>query len=155
MELKIRRAEAVDLEAIARLEAECFPPSEADSLEMIEMRSNLLAELDGRVVGYINSLPISSERLDDRFYTPNPPIDRSAEGVALMSLGVEEKNRRRGIASALINESIERTTKKFLVLVCKREKVEYYRKFGFECVGVSNVTLGGERWFDMRLKLEH
>lgn len=151
----IRPATIKDLRALAAIETRAFPPSEQDSLEMIAARLKIapelfyVAELDGRIVGFINGLPIATERLDDRFYTSTPPLETNATGAALMSLDVEEKYRRRGIAAALVRTVLERATKKFFVLICKREKIDYYTRFGFEPIGVSSVRLGGETWYDM------
>ena len=151
MDLEIRPATANDLDAIAALEAQCFPPSEADSREMIAARSNLIAIVNARVVGYINAIPTSAARLDDRFYSPKPPIEPNADGLALMSVGVDPNFRRRGIAAKLLSEMLRQSQKKFAVLVCKRDKIEYYSRFGFQCVGISAVTLGNQQWHDMIL----
>lgn len=156
----IRRATVDDLRAVAEVEAQAFPPDEFDSLEKIAARFSIapelfyVAEINGRLVGHINGLPISTERLDDRFYTATPPIEQNAKGAALMSLVVEEKYRRRGIAAALMQTVLERAAKNFFVLICKREKIEYYRRFGFEPIGMSRVRLGGEPWHDMIRKLQ-
>ena len=151
----IRRATPNDLRAVAAIEARVFPSNETDSLEMIAARLEIapelfyVAELDGRIVGFINGLPISTERLDNRFYTSSPPIGTQSSGAALMSLGVDKEYRRRGIAAALVRTVIERAAKKFFVLICKREKIEYYGRLGFEPIGESGVRLGGATWYDM------
>ncbi len=149
MDWEIRRASENDLEAIAKLEATCFPPSEADSLEMIAARSNMIAVVDGRIVGYINALSTSSARLDNRFYSPKPPIEQNSDGLALMSIGVDPNFRRRGVAAKLLSEMLRQSQKKFAVLVCKQEKIDYYSRFGFQYVGISAVTLGNQQWHDM------
>ena len=161
MNVTIRRATVDDLIEVAAIEAESFPSSEADSLEMISFRLRvepemfLVAELDDRIVGFINALPTNVERLTDEFYTAAPDVDQNAVGVAAMSLDVRSNYRRRGIAAQLMNALIDRARlehKLFVSLVCKDEKIPYYRRFGFNDVGVSNVTLGGARWHDMIMK---
>ncbi|MBR1579037.1 MAG: GNAT family N-acetyltransferase [Selenomonadaceae bacterium] len=161
MNVTIRRATVDDLIEVAEIEAESFPSSEADSLEMISFRLRvepemfLVAELDDRLVGFINALPTNVERLTNEFYTAAPAVDQNAVGVAAMSLDVRSNYRRRGIAAQLMNALIDRARlehKLFVSLVCKDEKIPYYQRFGFNDVGVSNVTLGGARWHDMIMK---
>ena len=162
MNVTIRRATADDLIKIKTLEAEAFPPSEADTLEMITFRLKLMpelfliAELDNRIVGFINALPSDVERLSNEFYVDEPVVEPNAVGVAAMSFAVEQNFRRQGIAAQLMNAFIDQARlehKLFIALVCKAEKIPYYHKFGFNAVGVSNVTLGGARWHDMIINL--
>lgn len=160
MSLIIRQARSIDLKTIATIEAKSFPSSEADSLDMIAFRLNvmpelfLIAELDDRLVGFINALPTNVERLNNDFYVENPDVESNAVGVAAMSLAIDQNFRRQGIAAQLMNNLINQARihrKQFVTLVCKDEKIAYYQKFGFKTVDISNVTLGGAQWHDMIL----
>ena len=160
MSMIIRPACSTDLKAIADIEAASFPSAEADSLEMIAFRLNvmpdlfLIAELDNRLVGFINALPTNVERLDNDFYVEKPNVDVNADGVAAMSLDVDPLHRKRGIATQLMNDFLTQAQicrKQFVTLVCKADKIHYYQRFGFNDVGVSTVTLGGAQWNDMIL----
>ena len=162
MNLKIRPATVDDLINVKALESKAFPSSEADTLEMITFRLDaapdlfLIAELDDRIVGFINALPTNVERLTNNFYVDAPDIDRNSVGIAAMSLAVDQNFRRQGIAARLMNVFIDQARlkrKQFITFVCKAEKISYYQKFGFKCVGVSSVTLGGARWHDMIINL--
>lgn len=39
-----------------------------------------------------------------------------------------------------------------VVLTCKQELLDFYRRFGFENEGVSASQHGGAVWYDMRLR---
>lgn len=161
MSILIRQACSTDLKEVADIEAASFPSAEADSFEMISFRLNvmpdlfLIAEIDNRIVGFINALPTNVERLKNDFYVEKPNVDVDAEGVAAMSLDVDPLYRRRGIAIQLMNDFLTQAQiyrKKFVTLVCKADKIPYYQQFGFKDVGVSTVTLGGAQWNDMILR---
>ena len=61
-ELIIRRAGLGDLNAVAQVEAACFPPAEAASRDSLAKRltaygdSFLVAEQDGEIIGFINGM---------------------------------------------------------------------------------------------------
>ena len=159
--LTIRRATVDDLNQVRSIEGDAFPSAEADSLAMISFRLSVMPELfliaaiDDRIVGFINALPIAVEHLTNEFYTVEPAVEKNASGVAVMSLAVAQRYRRRGIAAGLLNALIDQARldqKRFIAFVCKHEKIAYYQRFGFNAVGISNVTLGGARWHDMIMK---
>lgn len=38
------------------------------------------------------------------------------------------------------------------ILTCKEELLAYYKKFGFESIGLSESVHGGAVWYDMKLE---
>lgn len=61
----------------------------------------------------------------------------------------------KGYASALIRRMItdaKAQGRQGVVLTCKQELLDFYRRFGFENEGVSASQHGGAVWYDMRLR---
>ena len=83
--------------------------------------------------------------------------DQGGEFVAIHSVVVSKPFKRRGIASALIKEYINRlrAAKKYraALLICHDEFVPLYSACGFELKGDSSVKHGARPWKDMRLEL--
>ncbi len=159
--MNIRYATVEDIEAIAVVEAECFPLAEAATEK----------DFIGRVKYYGNHfwLMFDEEKLIafvDGFVTDEPDlIDEMYENAAMhnengawqMIFGVNTlpDYRKQGYAGELIKHAIDdakRQGRKGLVLTCKEKLVHYYAKFGFEDEGVSEKsTHGNVVWHQMRL----
>ncbi len=159
--MNIRYATVEDIEAIAAVEAECFPLAEAATEK----------DFIGRVKYYGNHfwLMFDEEKLIafvDGFVTDEPDlIDEMYENAAMhnengawqMIFGVNTlpDYRKQGYAGELIKHAIDdakRQGRKGLVLTCKEKLVHYYAKFGFEDEGVSEKsTHGNVVWHQMRL----
>ena len=57
-----------------------------------------------------------------------------------------------GVAAALIEEFCARAKaqgRRGVTLTCKKEKIEYYSRFGFRLLGVAASVHGGAVWYDM------
>ena len=73
-ELIIRRAGLGDLNAVAQVEAACFPPAEAASRDSLAKRltaygdSFLVAEQDGEIIGFINGSVVDNETITDAMF---------------------------------------------------------------------------------------
>ena len=158
--MEIRKGTLKDLEAIAAVEAACFPAAEAATAE----------EFAGRLQQYGDHFWLlwEGERLlafVDGFYTDVPDLtDEMYADAALhrengawqMIFGVNTipACRRQGYAGQLLQQAIADARaqgRKGLVLTCKEALVHYYAKFGFVNEGVSGSTHGGVVWYQMRL----
>ena len=79
-ELIIRRAGLGDLNAVAQVEAACFPPAEAASRDSLAKRltaygdSFLVAEQDGEIIGFINGSVVDNETITDACISPMAAI---------------------------------------------------------------------------------
>ena len=159
--MEIRKGTLKDLEAIAAVEAACFPAAEAATAE----------EFAGRLQQYGDHFWLlwEGERLlafVDGFCTdwPDPTDEMYADaslhrenGAWQMIFGVNTipACRRQGYAGQLLQQAIADARaqgRKGLVLTCKEALVHYYAKFGFVNEGVSGSTHGGVVWYQMRLK---
>lgn len=159
--MTIRTATIRDLDAVAEVEAACFPPAEAASKAEFAQRLKyypdcfwLLFEgpkLVAFVDGFCTDLPELTDEMYENAAMHNP------NGAWQMIFGVNTipSFRRRGCAEQLLRTAIavsRKKGKKGLVLTCKDRLVPYYAKFGFVNEGLSESTHGGAVWYRMRLK---
>ena len=156
----IRNATMADLQAVAQVEAECFPPAEAATVEEFAGRLAhygshfwLLFE-EGELAAFVDGFCTDTPDLTDEMYA-NAALHNEA-GAWQMIFGVNTipRCRKRGYAGLLLQRAIADARvqgRKGLVLTCKDELVHYYAKFGFVSEGISGSTHGGVVWYQMRL----
>ena len=158
--MNIRHATPADLDAIAAVEAECFPAAEAATYDSIKARLAAFADHfwlleDGdTLVGFVNGMATDLSDLSDEMYEDAEMHDPKGAWQMIFGVDTIPSYRRRGCAEQVLNRVIEDTRKagrKGLVLTCKEHLVHYYAKFGFVSEGVSESTHGGVRWYQMRL----
>ena len=158
--MEIRTAELSDLDAIARVEAECFPQAEAATREDFEKRlaayrNHFWLLFDGeRLVSFVDGMVTDQEDLTDDLYENAQKHDETGAWQMIFGVNTLPAYRRQGVAAALIRQAIADARaqgRKGLVLTCKDQLVHYYAKFGFVSEGVSVSTHGGVVWFQMRL----
>ena len=157
----IRTATIEDLEAIAKVEAECFPPAEAatakefkDRLESYANHFWLMFD-DDKLIAFVDGFVTNEKDLTDDMYAKADLHDENGDWQMIFGVNTIPEYRRNGYAGELIKRAIEDAReqgRKGLVLTCKDKLVHYYAKFGFEDEGVSeNSTHGGVTWNQMRL----
>lgn len=159
--MEIRKATLADLDAIAALEAACFPEAEAASRESFEKRLKVFADRfwllwDGdRLVSMVNGMVTDQEELvDEMFADANM---HQPEGAWQMIFGVatHPEYQRRGLAAQVLERAIadvKAEWRRGLILTCKDFRIHYYAKFGFVSEGVSGSEHGGAKWYQMRLE---
>ena len=160
-EILIRRASMADLDAIARVEAECFPAAEAATREEFEGRLAHYADhfwlmfCNGQLVSFVDGFVTDEPDLRDEMYADASMHDPEGAWQMIFGVNTVPPFRRRGYAGQLLERAISDARdqgRKGLVLTCKEEKIGYYGKFGFADEGVSpNSTHGGVVWHQMRL----
>ena len=158
--MEIRTAELSDLDAIARVEAECFPQAEAATREDFEnrlaaYRNHFWLLFDGeRLVSFVDGMVTDQEDLTDDLYENAQKHDETGAWQMIFGVNTLPAYRKQGYAGELIREAI-RTAKnqgrKGLVLTCKDALVPYYTKFGFQNEGISGSVHGNVVWNQMRL----
>ena len=158
--MNIRHATPADLEAIAAVEAECFPAAEAATHDSIKARLAAFADHfwlleDGdTLVGFVNGMATDLADLCDEMYEDAAMHDPKGAWQMIFGVDTIPAYRRQGCAEKVLNRVIEDTpqaARKGLMLTCKEHLVHYYAKFGFVSEGVSESTHGGVRWYQMRL----
>ena len=157
----IRRARLADLNAVAAVEAACFPPAEAASRDSLAKRlvaygeSFLVAERQGEIIGFINGSVVDSETIDDDMFD-NISLHRpNGRYQAIFGLDVVPACRRQGVAASLMDALIATARKEGrlgLILTCKEHLIPYYEKFGYVNQGVSQSVHGGAVWYDLILR---
>lgn len=160
MEVIIRNAKRGEAELLAMIEKECFPEAEAATEKDIKDRMNafgecfFVAEVDGRIAGFINGAVSKEPHLPDEMYHDASLHYPRGDYQTVFGLDVLPEYRRNGIAGKLLERMIEYAKKcgrKGVVLTCKDHLVHYYSGFGFENHGVADSSHGGAKWNDMQL----
>ena len=159
--MEIRNATMDDLQAIAAVEAACFPAAEAATAEEFAGRLAHYAEHfwllfeQGELVAFVDGFCIDMPDLTDEMYADAALHDENGAWQMIFGVNTIPSYRKHGYAGELIKCAIEDARKqerKGLVLTCKDHLVQYYAKFGFENEGVSESEHGGVKWNQMRLK---
>lgn len=150
-----------DLDAIAAVEAECFPASEAATAEEFAERikyygNHFWLMFDGeKLVAFVDGFVTNAPDLADEMYEKACMHDENGDWQMIFGVNTIPACRNRGLAGQLLEQAIadaKRQGRKGLVLTCKDHLLHYYAKFGFVSEGVSEKsTHGGATWNQMRL----
>ena len=160
--MEIRHALPSDLNALAAVEALCFPPAEAAGADSLRGRLAvypnhfwLLWEA-GQLASYVNGPVTDQTDLADWMY--HDPLVHQEHGAwqMIFSVSTAPRFRTRGYAGQVLRRVIADAAaqgRKGLVLTCKDALVHYYAAFGVADEGISSSQHGGVAWHQMRLTL--
>ena len=159
--MEIRNATMDDLQAIAAVEAACFPAAEAATAEEFAGRLAhyaghfwLLLEL-GELVAFVDGFCTDTPDLTDEMYSDAALHHENGAWQMIFGVNTLPRCRRRGYAGLLLQRAIADARaqgRKGLVLTCKERLIPYYTRFGFKDEGVSDKsTHGNVVWHQMRL----
>lgn len=158
--MEIRHATAADLEALAKVEAECFPKAEAATAEEFAGRvkyygNHFWLMFDGdRLVSFVDGFVTDAADLTDEMYAKAELHQEDGAWQMIFGVNTLPAYRKHGYAGELLKAAIadaREQGRKGLVLTCKDRLLHYYAKFGFKNEGVSGSTHGGVTWYQMRL----
>ena len=158
--MKIRTAAMADLDALATVEAQCFPAAEAADKATIQGRLAAYADhfwllFEGdKLVSFVDGMTTDEPTLRDEMYENAALHDEDGTWQMIFGVNTLPAYRRRGCAGAVLERVIADARaqgRRGCVLTCKDKLVHYYEKFGFVNEGVSQSTHGGVVWYDMRL----
>ena len=158
--MEITTATLADLDALADIEAACFPAAEAAAREEIEERLRVyaahfyIAREKGAAIGFIDGMVTDEKDLLDELYADAGRHDEKGAWQMIFGLNTLPAYRRRGVAAALIEAmcaAARAQGRRGVVLTCKEHLLPYYAKFGFVDEGLSASTHGGAVWHQMRL----
>lgn len=164
MDVRIRQVTAADLDAVAQVEAVCFPAAEAATKESLRQRIAafpecfFVAETEGRVIGFINGCVTNERTIRDEMFEDAGLHDPKGEYQAIFGLDVVPEYQHQGLASRLMRHLIadaEARGRKGLILTCKDRLIGFYETFGYRSLGVSASVHGGAVWYDMILEVFH
>ncbi|MGN8800203.1 GNAT family N-acetyltransferase [Candidatus Merdisoma sp. HCP28S3_D10] len=156
----IRTATMKDLEAVAAVEAECFPPAEAATKEAFAKRleyygNHFWLMYDGdKLISFVDGFVTDEADLTDEMYEKAELHNEHGAWQMIFGVNTVPSYRKRGCAGELIKRAIadaKAQGRKGLVLTCKDRLVPYYAKFGFVNEGVSESVHGNAVWNQMRL----
>ena len=159
--MEIRTATMDDLQAVAAVEAECFPAAEAateaEFAERLRYYGNhfwLMFEGE-KLIAFVDCFVTDEADLTDEMYEKAELHNEDGAWQMIFGVNTIPSHRRQGYAGQLIQRAIEDARvqgRKGLVLTCKDRLVPYYAKFGFKNEGVSDSTHGNVVWYQMRLE---
>ena len=160
--MNIRTATISDLDAIASVEAQCFPESEAatkeEFIERIGHYGNhfWLMFDDDKLIAFVDGFVTDEPDLTDEMYEKAEMHNENGAWQMIFGVNTVPEYRRHGYAGDLIKCAIsdaKEQGRKGLVLTCKEKLIHYYAGFGFVDEGVTDKsTHGGVVWHQMRLE---
>ena len=159
--MEIRNATMDDLQAIAAVEAACFPAAEAATAEEFAERLAHYADHfwllygQGELVAFVDGFCTDTPDLTDEMYADAALHDENGAWQMIFGVNTLPRCRCRGYAGLLLQRAIADARaqgRKGLVLTCKEKLLHYYAKFGFVNEGISGSTHGGVVWYQMRLR---
>lgn len=177
MGMFVRHATLDDLDALASVEAACFPPKEAADIESLANRIERFPQHfwllvnpdssagdtcfparleDGMLVSFINGMTTDERDLHDDMYSCADMHDERGAWQMLFGVETAPVYQHRGCAAYLMRRVILDTAiahRSGIVLTCKERLVGFYESFGFIDEGVSPSNHGNALWHQMRLTL--
>lgn len=160
--MRIRTAQMDDVDAVAAVEKECFPPAEAATREEFAERilhygNHFWLMFDGdKLAAFVDGFVTDAPDLTDEMYERANMHNEAGAWQMIFGVNTMPEYRRRGLAGELIRCAIDNAGdagRKGLVLTCKDELVHYYAGFGFKDEGITDKsTHGNVAWHQMRLE---
>lgn len=160
-EYQIRKVKKEDLEQIYQVESICFPAAEAARKQSLKERidtfpdSFLVAEADGRIIGFINGAVTDSPVIRDEMFEDSSLHQEDGSYQSIFGLDVHPDYRGQGIAADLMQHLMgqaKKQNKAGLILTCKETLISFYEQFGYRSMGISESVHGGAVWYDMILE---
>lgn len=157
----IRTGTLDDVDALAALEAACFPPAEAASAEQFAERLAAfpdhfwLLERDGELVAAINGMVTNESVIADEMFADATLHVEDGAWQAIFGVETAPEHRRQGYAARLMEHVIAEARaqgRRGCVLTCKEPLIHYYERFGYVSCGLSASEHGGAQWYDMRIE---
>ncbi|SFL90794.1 GNAT family N-acetyltransferase [Shimia aestuarii] len=158
----LRPARHSDANRCFALETAAYGGPEAASLERISKRianyprGFLVLEIDGNVVGFINSGCARDVEMSDDAFKELIGHDPDAPNVVILSVVVDPAHQGTGLSRALMVEFIARMQamgKETIHLICKEHHVPLYERFGYAYDRPSASNHGGKTWHEMSMQL--
>ncbi|SMY09453.1 GNAT family N-acetyltransferase [Flavimaricola marinus] len=159
---EFRNAKPTDANRCFEIETDAYEGDEAASLAKIAKRIGtypegfLILEIDGQVVGFINSGCANNVEMSDEEFKELIGHDPDAPNVVILSVVVDPEHQGKGYSKALLVEFEKRMRgrgKEAIHLMCKEQHVQLYEKFGYVYQQPSASEHGGMVWHEMSLTL--
>ena len=158
--MKIRQARFSDLDRILEIELENFSLEEAIPRSVFEAHlreiqtSFLVAEKEGRILGYIVGPVVPHRHLQDQFFTEEVEdhSHRSGGYISVTCLSIAKEAQALGVGKRLLTalkEVAVEQEREGINLTCHDYLIPYYEKHGFVNEGISQSNFAGETWYNM------
>lgn len=159
--LTVRHATPLDVDALAALEAQCFPPAEAATQQQFVERVAAfpehfwLLERDGELVAAINGMVTDGPTIADEMFADASLHNEAGAWQAIFGVETAPAHQRHGYAALLMERVVDDARaqgRRGCTLTCKEGLIGYYERFGYVNCGVSASEHGGAVWYDMRVE---
>lgn len=153
-----RQATQADLQTIIDIENAGFTPEEAATPEAMKSRidiipdSFIIAEYEGKVIGFVDGPVVAARHIYDELFTEVLPNPAQGGHQSILGLAVDPAFRNNGLGSLLLKEIIKISTaaqRETVTLTCRDFMLDFYTKLGFVNEGISESTHGGYVWYNM------
>jgi GNAT superfamily N-acetyltransferase len=160
--IHFRTAQPTDVERCYEIESSAYEGDEAATREKIATRiaqypdGFLVMELDGQVIGFINSGCAYDVVMSDEAFKELVGHDAQAPNVVIMSVVLDPAQQGKGYSTLLMQTFVQQMRamgKATIHLMCKDRHVDLYRKFGYQYVAPSESDHGGMAWHEMVMRL--
>lgn len=160
--LTLRNAIPADAARCYEIEISAYEGDEAATLEKITTRialypqGFLILEVDGQVVGFINSGCAHDVVMSDEAFKELLGHAADAPNVVIMSVVVDPAHQGKGYATQLMTAFVQRMRgmgKQTIHLMCKEQHVPLYARMGYQYVQPSASDHGGMAWHEMVMTL--
>jgi len=157
-----RTATPADTDRCFEIETTAYEGDEAATREKIATRiaqypeGFLIMELDGAIIGFINSGCAFDVVMSDEAFKELIGHDPAAPNVVIMSVVIDPAQQGKGYATLLMRSFIERMGglgKRTIHLMCKDRHVPLYERMGYRYVKPSESDHGGMAWHEMEMQL--
>ena len=157
-----RTAVPADTDRCFAIETTAYEGDEAATHEKIATRiaqypeGFLIMELDGEIIGFINSGCAFDVVMSDEGFKELIGHDPAAPNVVIMSVVIDPAQQGKGYASLLMRTFVERMAglgKRTIHLMCKEAHVPLYARMGYRYTRPSASDHGGMAWHEMVMEL--
>ena len=157
-----RQALPRDAERCHHIESTAYEGDEAATLGKIRKRiaeypqGFLVMELEGEVIGFINSGCAHEVVMSDEAFKELVGHDADAPNVVIMSVVIDPAFQGRSHATVMMRtfvEGMRRAGKRSIHLMCRDRHVELYARQGYRYVKPSASGHGGMSWHEMVMAL--
>ncbi|ARP78089.1 GNAT family N-acetyltransferase [Bordetella genomosp. 6] len=157
-----RPAVPADAARCHQIEISAYEGDEAATREKIARRialypeGFLVMELDGAIIGFINSGCAHEVVMSDEAFKELVGHDAQAPNVVIMSVAIDPACQGRGYATLMMRAFVARMRalgKRTIHLMCKQRHVALYERLGYRYVRPSASDHGGMAWHEMIMPL--
>lgn len=159
--IQIRKVGADDLDGCYNVENQCYG-EEGATKEGIEKRIEIFPEGffvatdNDEIIGIINGTSTDKDDMSNEELKGMHDFSREGKNIIIFSVAVRPDYRKKGIARMMLEKFIEhckKMNKEKVLLLCRKELIPMYEKFGFKYICESKSRHGGIRWQEMELAL--